>query len=330
MSLTVILSNDISKTLEPGHIVCGVVKFLADAESYIESVAISFTGQTIVSLAEQNTADSSATPSSCGILFRLHLILERERHIPNKGTTMWPFAFRIPSYATFAPGSNQYLPTEFFEDEAPWRASSDAETLSLPPSMFFRADFTCAVHYGLHARLIRPPSLHLVGKQDLSAYASVRLRPTLASLNGFRGINYGDFQYIDCALKKKAGWGGMTQHLPLRSAKKGPERKSPNELAQTTLRLFLPTILPRDCHSPVRIFLRAIYSDANQQHEHISVRKLRLDLVAHTRVRAGWRQEADNYAFPLIRHNREIEIPLVRRDRNGKLVSITPPELLEI
>ncbi|RFU34123.1 hypothetical protein B7463_g2235, partial [Scytalidium lignicola] len=207
---------------------------------------------------------------------------------------MWPFAFIIPSHAAFAPGAHLCGSTELFECESPWRGSSDAETLLLPPSMFCEAGFTCAVHYGLHARLIRPPTSHLLGGHDLSVYASVKLRPTLVCPDILSSMNTGHFQYIDCTLRKKAPWKVVLLRFPLGPSNKCIDQKFQDELRQTTLRLrvFVPSALLRECNSPIQVFLRAIPPDTGQQNDSVFVKKIQLGPDC-SHESTGWAETRD-------------------------------------
>ncbi len=201
--------------LEPGDLLCGIVKFTTDTEDYVKSVTISFTGQTIVSLSQPPTTHSAYTHPSCGILFRLHLVLQGAQQLHSKGTQIWPFAFLVPSHATFAPGGHFSSTTEYFDCESPWRGSSDAETLLLPPSMSYKTGFTCSVQYGLHASLVRPPTAHLFGRRDLSVYTPVKLSPSSMVSNIPRNMNGIPFQYIDRTLGETKPWKlGLLPRLP--------------------------------------------------------------------------------------------------------------------
>ncbi|KAH8816724.1 hypothetical protein F5884DRAFT_873473 [Xylogone sp. PMI_703] len=313
MALTITLSSGGSSEVKPGELICGTVKFVSNSECYVESVSISFIGQTIVSLSQQSTTDSSAPHSSCGILFRLHLILQGSQQFYSKGTKVWPFAFIIPSHATFTPGAS----AEFFECESPWRGSSDAETLLLPPSMFYKAGFTCAVQYGLQARLIRPPTAHMLGWNDLSAYTVVRLRPTPTIADHPGNMSSGDYQSVDLTIRESGHWKTVFPRLSLASTDKSHEPKYQlDSRRQITLYVFLPRTILQNSSSPVQVLLRASVPDINQQQESISIRKFDLDLVLHTKVRASWKQETSNRLVALIRHNYQKEIPLVSQYQN--------------
>jgi hypothetical protein len=104
MAFRIVLSHHASAPFLPGDLVCGVVKLVATSEGWSESVSISYTGRTVVSLT-QNAGEmviSPATYGSCGYLFRQNLILQKENHLHEKETYAWPFAFHIPHHASFA------------------------------------------------------------------------------------------------------------------------------------------------------------------------------------------------------------------------------------
>lgn len=327
MSLIIVLSNNLYRALEPGDLLCGIVKFTADTENYVESVTISFTGQTIVSLSQPSTTNSAYTHPSCGILFRLHLVLQGEQQLHSKGTQSWPFAFLVPSHATFAPGGHFSSTREYFDCESPWRGSSDAETLLLPPSMSYKTGFTCSVQYRLHARLARPPTAHLFGSRDLSVHASVKLSSSSMASNMLRNMNGGHFLHIDRTLGEAKPWKlGVRPRLPFTRGN-SDERKGwefQDESQKPMLRVFVPKTLNPRCDLPVRMLLCAIPPDSGGHRDGVFLKNFCLDLLIHTRVRAKSRQEVDNRVLTLIRGSQQKEIPYVLQHDNGTLKAIFP------
>lgn len=325
MSFIIVLSNNFYRALEPGHLLCGIVKFTTEAETYVESVAISFTGQTIVSLSQPSTTNSAHTHQSCGILFRLNLVLQGEKRLCRKGTQTWPFAFLVPSHASFAPGGHFSSTAEHFDCELPWRGSSDAETLRLPPSMSYNAAFMCSVQYGLHARLLRPPTSHLFGSHNLSVYASVKLNPSSTASSMPYNLGGGSFQPIDHNLGGAKPWRfGLLPKLPFKP-RISNERKSSisqNESKKLMLRVHIPKTLNPRCDLPVRMFLCAIPSDSGQHSDGVFLKSFSLDLIIHTRVRVESRQETENRALNLIRGSQQKEIPCISQSNNGTLTGL--------
>ena len=324
MSFNIVLSNNLHRALEPGDLLCGIVKFKANAENYVESVTISLTGQTIVSLSQPSTTNSPYTQPSCGVLFRLHLILQGEPQLHRKGTQTWPFAFLVPSHAAFAPGGHFSAATKYFDCESPWRGSDDAETLPIPPSMSYKAGFSCSVHYGLHARLVRPPTAHLFGSRDLSVYKPVRLGQSSMVSNMPINMNGDPFQCIDRTLGEIKSWKFGLPRLPFMPGTRNEHKgsKFQDRSQKPSLRVSIPKILNTRCDLPVRMLLGSIPSDSGQCHDGVFLKSFCLDLMIHTRVRDELRQEMDNRSLILIRGSQQMEIPYLPKLTDSTLIAI--------
>jgi Arrestin (or S-antigen), N-terminal domain len=304
MALSIVTSHHGSQTLRPGQLVCGVVKLETTSESYSESISISFTGHSSVSVIPEsgNMAGLQAIRRSCAYLFRRHSILQKEKQLLRKGTYAWPFAFRIPLYATFACSNEGHSINDYFNCESPWRGSFDAESLPLPPSTHHSGKVDCFVRYTLHARLIRPPTAHLFSSSDLAACEDVKIGPLLSQID--RTLICSDWPYNT-----------FRRHFPACTSRRAPPLKSifqkskertvrvPQDVTDTAADIYFQAMIPKvvnvRAHSPVRIFVYATSSKPAGTQNKINIKSFRIDLVIHTKARVDSTQVVENQSIIL-------------------------------
>ncbi|KIW47281.1 uncharacterized protein PV06_02862 [Exophiala oligosperma] len=288
MTFRIVLSGNERGYFCPGDHLNGVVTLAAPREGHAESVSMSFFGRSVVLIARAGRKRAS----SCGYLCRKHIILLRGLHFYAGQTFFWPFTFQLPRHSTFLyrDETNTTNVDGVFSCESPWRGSSDAETIPLPPSFSYKGKFNCHVEYVIQARLIQPPSSHLLSGMDMTAYTEITVRPPLPTI-AFSPVStlprfQSHHQTFFCSSSHRAhrmrsltpelfgtSNGGLVSSLPL------------NNL-YLSIHILLPNFINLQAQTPVPVAVRATHSSKDGSHFGIQIRSLRLDLVSHTKVRA--------------------------------------------
>ncbi|ETN37497.1 uncharacterized protein HMPREF1541_07119 [Cyphellophora europaea CBS 101466] len=285
MSLSVELPTAVSHAYRSGDTVCGTVTLGVDHGGMIESVAIILSGCTSTNACpvSGNIASRPTASQSKCLLFRQHILL-RGPGWCQKGTSAWPFTFTIPQHSSFelAEDSNPH-PT----GNSPWRSAWDAESYPLPPSMRYIGSFSCSVEYTLLARVIRPPQAHLFGNEDLTVRLPIRFRPQapLGSSLPPAALEEASVFYLKIPLKQRQsaamkimGGRGHTDKAVLEDRRSEdvvvfgvnvPVRLNVRNWAANIVSVFATSTIP---------------SPEKQQ---LFVKNYRLQLMIHTKVRAG-------------------------------------------
>jgi hypothetical protein len=303
MALSIILSQDASTVYTPGSVVSGTVKLTAATEQAIESVTIFFTGQCKVLLIHSrgDMVISRTDYRSCGHLFSQHLTLYRGKYTHREGTYMWPFAFRIPTFAhpTFLPGPDGR--GNFFERKAPWRGTNYPEPHPLPPTLDYRGAFLCSVEYALHATLVRPPNSYIFSRNNLDA--SKRILVQCARAQRALELPTGSLHHIRQRTFHIQSLERTTSHQRRILSSLGHAAKraiSSPEIPQLsfTLSIFVPKVLEEKSDKPIPILISATHHRQRQGSQCgpedvdvalpvIQVKHFALFIIVHTHVRAG-------------------------------------------
>jgi hypothetical protein len=303
MALSIILSQDASTVYTPGSVVSGTVKLTAATEQAIESVTIFFTGQCKVLLIHSrgDMVMSRTDYRSCGHLFSQHLTLYRGKYTHREGTYMWPFAFRIPTFAhpTFLPGPDGR--GNFFERKAPWRGTNYPEPHPLPPTLDYQGAFLCSVEYVLHATLVRPPNSYISLRNNLDV--SKRILVQCARAQQALELPAGSLHHIRQRTFHIQSLERTTSHQRRILSSLGHAAKrainSP-EIPQLsfTLSVFVPKVLEEKSDKPIPILISATHHRQRQGSQCgpedvdvalpiIQVKHFALFVIVHTHVRAG-------------------------------------------
>lgn len=303
MALSIILSQDASTVYTPGSVVSGTVKLTAATEQAIESVTIFFTGQCKVLLIHSrgDMIMSRTDYRSCGHLFSQHRTLYRGKYTHREGTYMWPFAFRIPTFAypTFLPGPDGR--GNFFERKPPWRGTNYPEPHPLPPTLDYHGAFLCSVEYVLHATLVHPPNSYIFFRNNLDVSKRILVQCTRAQR--VLELPTGSPHHIRQRTFHIQPLEPTTSHQRRILSSLGHAAKraiSSPDIPQLsfTLSIFVPKVLEEKSDKPIPILLSVTHNRQRQGSQCspedvdvalpvIQVKHFALFVIVHTHVRAG-------------------------------------------
>ncbi|KAJ9602020.1 hypothetical protein H2200_013380 [Cladophialophora chaetospira] len=297
MALSISLYHDEGKQFTPGSLVPGVVKFTNYEDQIIESLKIDFRGHSNVFL-NQNYGDMGIPREDAGsraYLFSRHLDLCSGNVVHQKGTHVWPFAFRIPFFAApriVSPGSK-----DFYRPTHPWRGDFALERdrpHPLPPSIQAKGKFVCNVRYTLDAALAH---------RRLTATKSTEVRSS-------RSV---PVQSLEMAPRNSPGgdWVYMTHRQPLRCPRPKLSRRlfrrrfsnfrQKDQPSEPEAKLCFSVLLPKEievkerqalsvpiaCTMEHSSGLEALKPQMPAQVSDLVVHSFKLSLLQHTHVRTG-------------------------------------------
>lgn len=305
MSFSIGLASPAPHFYSPGDLVCGTVSLDAVSDAAIESVAITFSGYSNVTIGpnQGQVAPKPTARRSDHTLFR-HQQLLQGSHRCGKGNSVWPFRFRLPNHVQL-----EIVPNGSCEPfcQSPWRSPHDAEVTVLPPSMRCAGVFTCSVEYVLVARLIRPPHAHLFGNEDLTARRTLRVRPGRLS----------DVPYVCMGNTKTL----LFQHeIPMKScpsvAKNWFVSKTRSEsgvsASPTSSEVFfcvqIPSIMDVRNLASNKFTISATSDSASAIRQQIQISRYRIELAVHTRVRTETARHAETGVIVLMEGTTTTEI----------------------
>lgn len=315
MSLRIVLSGNERGFFHPGDCVKGVVRLNVPREGRAESISLSFFGRSLV-IIPQGGGDNSR---SCGYLFRQQIILQQGLQFHANQTFYWPFAFQLPRHASFL------YPDEInaanidgvFCNNPPWRGSSEAETIALPSSNLYEGKFNCQVEYVLQARLSRPPSSYLFSNTDCSTYTHIIVfshAPTMAHFADSPARQLQSFHqsFFISPSHKARRICSLPREILRRAHHRDQVPSVPFRSIHLSIHIFLPKLINLQARSPIQIGIRGTHPCNEVPQFDVHIKRLKLDLISHTKVRASSASTAECRRFRLVEAT--CEIPVRERD----------------
>ncbi|KIX95746.1 uncharacterized protein Z520_08454 [Fonsecaea multimorphosa CBS 102226] len=298
MTLTISFSHDESKPLTPGSMVLGVVKFMNYEDQVIESLSLTFKGQTSVFLNQYygDLVSPRTEYASKSYLFSRHLDLYSGECIQHKGNYAWPFALRIPLFA--APRSVPSWSKELFNPKHPWKGDLALQPHPLPPSMQQNGKFVCTIQYILEAKLVHrpPPTNNSESKgREVKSSRTVSVQNLEMPGHSAPGLNYPYVSHrhtVRCPLGESSHW-PVRRLLPMLHKKQPPTEPEMN----LCFSVLLPKKLELKEHQTLSIPTSCTMNSSTATEELASltvdaspdlvIHSFKLSLFQQTHVRAG-------------------------------------------
>lgn len=291
MSFSIGLASPAPNFYSPGDLVCGTVSLDAASDAAIESVAITFSGYSNVTIGpnQGQVAPKPPVRGSSHTIFRHQQFLQGP-HWCGKGTSVWPFRFVLPKHVRL-----EMAPSGDSEPfcQSPWRSTHDAEVTYLPPSMRCAGAFVCSIEYILVARLIRPPHAHLFGSEDLTARRALRVRPGWQSDVPYACMRSTEPSLFEHEVPTKSC---PSPRMNWFSSKPGSDSGVSTCPESSDMVLFcvqVPSIMDVRNLALNKFNISAISKSAITFRQQIRISRYRIELAVHTKVRTETATQAE-------------------------------------